>query len=347
MGQILDELCAKAAGRRVPLTVQVDLTWRCNAQCVHCYLPDHAAEGATTEQVAGLLEQLAAAGTLFLVLSGGEVLLRPDLFDILERARSLSFAVVLKTNGTLIDQQAAERLAALGLLRVDISLYSHRGEVHDAISRLPGSWRRSVEAIRRLVSAGVRVRVVNVLMKTNAGDAAAVRELADSLGASYTIDPTVTPRLDGDGAVTRLGLDPEQLETALSDPFLAGALSTLCEMQDVPANTADEQLCSAGHFSCYVSPAGDMFPCVQLPLPCGNVYQGGFGRAWRSQQMEMIRSMRVGDLKDCGGCPLVAICTRCPGLALMEGNLAGKSTLDCLKATVVASVVSRARQRAD
>jgi radical SAM protein with 4Fe4S-binding SPASM domain len=102
----------------------------------------------------------------------------------------------------------------------------------------------------------------------------------------------------------------------------------------------DSLLCSAGHYSCYVSPSGELFPCIQLPLSCGNVCEPGFKQAWGSQDMEAIRSLRFNDLKDCKGCALLATCTRCPGLALMEGDLAGKSTLDCLKATALATVIS-------
>jgi radical SAM protein with 4Fe4S-binding SPASM domain len=342
MPQILDEVCEKAARRRIPLTVHLDLTWRCNAHCIHCYLPDHGAGEMATAQVLHLIEELAGAGTLFLLISGGEALLRPDLFEIIERARALSFAVVLKTNGTLIDDQAAGRLAGLSLYRLDVSLYSHRAEVHDAITRLAGSWRRSVRAIQRLTAAGLKVRVVNVLMKANTGDEAALHEFARSLGASYTLDPTVTPRLDGDRTVTSLGLGLDELRSAFSEPFLAGVIRDLCEADGLPQAVRDSLLCSAGHYSCYVSPSGELFPCIQLPLSCGNVCEPGFKQAWGSQNMEAIRSLRLNDLKDCKGCALLATCTRCPGLALMEGDLAGKSTLDCLKATALATVISPA-----
>lgn len=343
MPQILDEVCEKAARRRIPLTVHLDLTWRCNARCIHCYLPDHGDGEMTTAQVLRLIEELAGAGTLFLLISGGEALLRSDLFEIVERARALSFAVVLKTNGALIDDQAAARLAGLNLYRVDVSLYSHRAEVHDAVTRLPGSWQRSVRAIQRLTAAGLKVRVVNVLMKANTGHAAAVHGLARSFGASYALDPTVTPRLDGDRTVTSLGLDLDALRSALSEPFLAGVVRDWCEADGLPRAVRDGLLCSAGHYSCYVSPRGELFPCIQLPLPCGNVCQPGFKQAWGSQNMEAIRALRLDDLKDCQGCALLAACTRCPGLALMEGNLTGKSTLDCRKASALASALRPAR----
>ena len=90
--------------------------------------------------------------------------------------------------------------------------------------------------------------------------------------------------------------------------------------------------CSAGHTACYVSPYGDVFPCVQFPLPTGNVRQQRFVDIWRhSEQMNDVRSIRLKDLTTCPSCSHAGTCTRCPGLAYMEGNMRGPSTQDCEK----------------
>jgi radical SAM protein with 4Fe4S-binding SPASM domain len=90
--------------------------------------------------------------------------------------------------------------------------------------------------------------------------------------------------------------------------------------------------CSAGHTSCYISPYGDVFPCVQFPLPSGNVRRLKFLEIWKnSPQLAEVRSIRARDLPVCSGCSHVATCTRCPGQAWMEGNMLGPSTADCEK----------------
>jgi MoaA/NifB/PqqE/SkfB family radical SAM enzyme len=106
---------AKALKLGIPLSVQLDLTYRCNERCVHCYL-DHDDHGEmTTTEIKDLLDQLAAAGVFFLILSGGEIFLRKDLFEIVEHARKLLFSVKLKTNAVLIREAKARRIADLGV----------------------------------------------------------------------------------------------------------------------------------------------------------------------------------------------------------------------------------------
>jgi radical SAM protein with 4Fe4S-binding SPASM domain len=105
--------------------------------------------------------------------------------------------------------------------------------------------------------------------------------------------------------------------------------------------------CSAGHTSCYVSPYGDVYPCVQFPLPSGNVRQAKFLDVWRhSPQLAEVRSIRMGDLEGCSQCGNQSSCSRCPGLAYMEGNMRGPSTQDCEKSfarTGLASANLRAK----
>src|SRR5579862_1095727 len=197
MSGLLQELTEKALAKNIPLGVQLDVTYRCNERCVHCYL-DHDDHGEmTTAEIKDLLGQLAEAGVFFLSLSGGEIFLRRDFFEILEHARKLMFCVKLKTNAVLIREAEAERLAALGIDSVQISIYSHRPEVHDAITKLPGSLKRSVAATRLLTSKGVKVTFANVLMRQNAADYRGVQALALEAGAEFTIDPTITPMMDG------------------------------------------------------------------------------------------------------------------------------------------------------
>jgi radical SAM protein with 4Fe4S-binding SPASM domain len=103
----------------------------------------------------------------------------------------------------------------------------------------------------------------------------------------------------------------------------------------------DELPCSAGHTFCYISPYGDVFPCVQFPLPTGNVRKQKFLEIWRhSKQMNEVRSIHARDLPVCSTCSHVGSCTRCPGLAYMEGNMRGPSTLDCEKSFARTGILS-------
>ena len=164
---LMSEVGQKAFNLGVPIAVHLDVTYRCNERCVHCYL-DHDDHGEmTTAEIKGVLDQLAEAGVFFLTFSGGEVFLRRDFFELVEHARRLMFNVKIKTNAVMIHEAEARRLRELGVDTIQISVYSHRAEVHDAITKLPHSFERTINAIRFLREQGLRVTIANVLMTAN------------------------------------------------------------------------------------------------------------------------------------------------------------------------------------
>ncbi len=328
------EMNQRAEELGIPLGVHFDLTYRCNERCVHCYL-DHEDHGEmTTAEICGVLDQLSEAGTFFLTFSGGEVQMRRDLFQLVEYARSLLFCLKIKTNAFMIRERDADRYRDLGVDAVQVSIYSHRPEVHDAITKLPGSLKRSLAGLRLLHERGVKTIIANILMRQNLQDYAGVIALAKELGATYTIDPTITPMMDGDRSVLSLGLREADLRQVFRNPELTNKKVEEFCAPPLPLTDAvlDETCCSASHTFCYISPYGDVFPCVQFPLPTGNVRRQKFSDIWHhSPQMNDVRSIRARDLPVCSTCTHVGTCTRCPGLAYMEGNMRGPSSQDCEK----------------
>ena len=138
--------------------------------------------------------------------------MRRDFFEIVEHARRLLFNVKVKTNGVMIREPEARRIRELGVEQVQISVYSHRPEIHDAITKLPGSLKRTIDAIRFLKSQGLKVVIANVLMAGNLFDNTGVMALAKELGVSYTLDPTITPKMDGDTSVLALRIPGSELK---------------------------------------------------------------------------------------------------------------------------------------
>ena len=327
---LVSEMTDRALELGIPISVHLDVTYRCNERCVHCYL-DHEDHGEMTfADIKNVLNQLAEAGTFLLALSGGEVFMRRDFFQIVEYARQLLFSVKVKTNGVMIREAEARRLAELAVENVQISIYSHRAEVHDAITKLPGSLKRSLQAIRLLKAHGVRVTIANVLMTSNLFDDSGVLQLAKDLGVSYTLDPMVTPKMDGDTSTLAVRAPFWALQKALHNRELAGSIGDSCETVPITADAGEDIPCSAGHNSCYISPYGDVFPCVQFPLPSGNVRRERFLDIWNnSRQLKDVRTIRNKHLSTCGSCSHVSTCSRCPGLAYMEGDMRGPSTADC------------------
>lgn len=344
MKSLMHEMGSRALELGVPLSVQLDLTYRCNERCVHCYL-DHDDHGEmTTAEITALLDDLADAGVFFLTLSGGEIFMRRDFFAILEHARRRLFAVKLKTNAVMIRKARAERIARLGVESVQISLYSHRAEAHDAITKLPGSFRRTLDGARLLTECGVKVSFANVLMKGNEDDYPHVQALASAMGIEYKIDPTITPMMDGGREVLALNIDRGRLAAVYHDASLTGHADAARSKPAGPLAPEDalETLpCSAGHTMAYVSPYGEVYPCVQFPYSCGNVRTTRFADIWRdSPQLAEVRAIRLSDIEGCSTCAHGGSCSRCPGLAFTEGNMRGPSIQDCERSYAITGVAS-------
>lgn len=327
----MDRLIARTVRKSVPLSVHLDLTYRCNERCVHCYLDHNDYGELTTRECIEILEQLARAGTLFLTLSGGEIFLRHDLDEILLEARRLHFDVSLKTNALLVTPARAEMLAKRGVRRVQISIYSDSPEIHDAITKVPGSLRRSLDAIPLLLEKGIHVKLACPLMKENLLAYRGVMALADRLGVPYVLDLTITPMMDGSKGPLVHRLSSESLLPVIQDPAIHGCGPSANEEPAVKLGSTvssgiesaayDDLPCSAGHNSCYISPYGDVYACVQLPMSAGNLRSQSFQEIWRgASALRRIRSVRESGLPVCSRCEIRSYCERCPGLAWMEGG---------------------------
>jgi radical SAM protein with 4Fe4S-binding SPASM domain len=335
---VMDRLIARTVRKHRPLSVHFDLTYRCNERCVHCYL-DHENHGElTTAECLAVLEEIAKAGTLFLTFSGGEIFLRPDLFEILAAARRLHFDVSLKSNALLITAERAARLRELGVRRVQISVYSEEPSVHDTITKVTGSLQRTLAAIPLLLAQGLQVKLACPLMKENLLAYRGVMALAEKLGVPYVLDLTITPMMDGSGGPLSHRASMAELLPVLQDPALHACHAQPASETErsvealapslgsavtsgLDSSAYDDLPCSAGHNSCYISPYGDVFPCVQLPQAAGNLRRERFANIWyHAPQLERLRAVRESQLPVCSHCEIRAYCERCPGLAWMEGG---------------------------
>ena len=334
----MDRLISRTVQKHRPLSVHFDLTYRCNERCVHCYL-DHDDHGElATAECLKVLEDLARSGTLFLTFSGGEIFLRPDLYEILAAARRLHFDISLKSNALLVTSERAARLREFGVRRVQISVYSDIPAIHDAITKVPGSLERTLAAIPILLGHGLQVKLACPLMQENLMAYRGVMALAEKLGVPYILDLTITPMMDGSSGPLEHRASVSSLLPVLRDPVLHACkpqppAQTSSALSASPSafgsgvssgieSAAYEDLpCSAGHNSCYISPYGDVFPCVQLPQAAGNLRREKFEDIWyHAPQLERLRAIRESQLPICSRCEIRSYCERCPGLALMEGG---------------------------
>jgi radical SAM protein with 4Fe4S-binding SPASM domain len=326
------EIIDEAAQEHRLFGVTWELTYRCNTRCRHCYLVkpegEAAREAARREldlaQCIDVLDQLADLGVLSLTLTGGEILLRPDIMDIVHEARQRRFAVYLKTNGTLITPELADRIAELYVVQVDISLYGARPETHDGITQMPGSFERVVRAFRLLRERAVRTAARTTLMEANAHELEGMRRLVQGLGAHFGYNPNLSVMDDGCEVPLEYGLSDDALRDLWSkDPQGEGP--------DWEPSRYSGPVCNAGLNRLCIGPYGDVYPCVQLRLAAGSLWEQQLADIWRnSPVLRQLRQFTWSDLEVCHQCHLRDFCLPCLGQAWVEhGDLRRPSSVIC------------------
>jgi radical SAM protein with 4Fe4S-binding SPASM domain len=333
---------AQAEQLHVPLVTLVELTHACNVDCEHCYLdlaPDRKIGALSTEEWKRVFRELKDEGCLFLTLSGGELLLRRDWHELATYARKLGFALRLYTNGTLIDDAAADRIRDLKPRGVEISVLGGLAITHDAVVRRRGAFEKTLAGIRRLRERGVAVFLKCVVMDRNAGEVDALKELGRSLGCEVYFDLEVTPKNNGSEA-------PQDRARA-RDALLEAARRILGEPESFKLGSRDERLdappCGAGTRTCHIGPTGLVHPCTQWTVPVGNLREASFRSIWRgSPALDSMRRVRGRDLEPCSSCDLFDLCSPCMALSLLErGEVGGPSPTKCRSAELRAEALGR------
>lgn len=352
-GDVISSIQQWAHEHCTPLNAAIELTQRCNIRCRHCYNFDRdeprtlSCEGVepkpelASDEILALIDSLAAAGCLFLTLTGGEALLHPDLFAFLSRARDRNMAVQLLTNGLLLRPGMASELARYpNLLGVSISLYGATAEVHDGITQSPGSFERTWAGARLVRDRGIAVRLKFIVMKQNAHEVEAMMAGAEVAGFAYTLDLTITARHDG----TR-----GSLETRIEAPQLArlyrGPLRPLLPRGPARTISSEEFACNCARGNCAISAQGDVFPCISVPIAAGNIRQQSFAEIWKSSPaFQRIRALRLEDYPACAPCPHKSWCNHERGAAFTySGSYTGIDPLVCARAELAHDLADEAR----
>ncbi|HSN73772.1 MAG TPA: radical SAM protein [Anaerolineae bacterium] len=329
-GDPFEALLARLRQEYVPFSAMLELTHVCNLDCVMCYNVPLAEPELSTAEWLDVLEQLAAAGTLRLTLSGGEILTRRDFFTIAERARALGFALSLKTNGTLLTPESADRLAALDPTQVDISLLGATEATFDAVAGSRRTLSRVLRGVQLLQERGVRVKLNTLLLDLNVAERGQMIDLAQELGVQYEQVFKISADDNGRDRAGQYQLSRQQMVgvyQADQTPFQPAA------------RTVSSRTCQVGLSSCLISPYGEVYPCNELRISAGSltgVRGQPFAEIWRTAPvLDDLRSRHTyGNLPECQVCPINRYCEgRCAGLAWKEhGDPYGGHSLACQQA---------------
>lgn len=295
----------RAAAAGVPFSAMLEIADRCNEACIHCYQVQGQKGELETEQWERVMRELAELGVMFLTFSGGEATLRKDFLHLVAYARRLRFAVRIFTNGLNVDAAMAAELGRQSVQEVQISLYSHRAELHDRVTRVPGSFERVVAAAQHLRAASVKVLLKSPLMSLNAPEYGEYVAFVTSLGCDYTLDPKLNPRENGDPAPTALSIDRRSYLALRRDTRFATPPVRRERSLDAPP-------CSACRGNVHVEPNGELRPCTQWSIPTGHVLAGDLRDTWYGDATaRRIRGLTWNDLPGCRVCDLRPHCQRC------------------------------------
>ncbi len=314
-------------GLSAPICLSWEWTYGCNLQCVHCLSSSGRTDPRelTTDQLCRTADELAAMGTFYVNVGGGEPMVRPDFFPVLEHTLATGMGVKFSTNGTLITRDAARRLARLPRLDLQVSLDGADQWTNDAV-RGRGSYAAARRAMTRLADAGLtNFKISVVLTRHNAGQLDRYRELAAAHGAVLRLTRL---RPSGRGATAWHELRPDQAQQRAVHRWLVDHPEVLTGDSLFHLSALGRQLpglgmCGAGRLVCLIDPLGDVYACPFTLHPefrAGSVTDpGGFAAVW--EHSELFESLRgPGESGACASCPAFDTCGGgCPAAKFFTG----------------------------
>lgn len=305
---------------RVPLSGSIEITFKCNLRCVHCYIPDYSGRNEmSTVEIQRILSEAADEGCLWMLLTGGEVLCRSDFPEIYLHAKRLGFLITVFSNGTLLDERIADLLAEYPPFGIEFSLYGMSDETYLKTTGFPGRFTRVRRAIELLIERRVPLSLKAVAMEPLAGEIEQMAAWSESLGVRFRYDAIVHGRLDGSLAPTSVRSTPQTVVGYdASDPQRFNEWLKFYR-QYVKMTTPSTYLmsCGAGVNSFHVTPQGTLLSCEALPLNGYDLRNGSFREGWYGIVGD-IRHRAAGAENVCASCELRAMCDRCPATAVLE-----------------------------
>jgi len=326
------------SGIYYPISVLYELTYNCNEKCIHCYQDCKETKrkrDLDTNSVKKIVNGLYKAGTFFIIFSGGEPFIRNDFYTILEYTKKLNFSIDIFSNGTLIKKTDAKLIKDLNINKIHISLYSLNSKIHDNITRVSGSHKKTLEAIKFLRAENVKVSIKCPIMKDNYVDYYKLKDYVKSIGCEVNINPLITPRDNGDITPQNLMINDDEIQNVLLDDDFKKSEKISCFRK----NSFDLSKiipCNIFYTGASISANGKVYPCNQLRIEIGDLSRNTFKNIWiKSKKLNNLRKIRMSDIEKCNTCNLFKFCTRCPGLAWLEsGDVNGISSIACRFAAV-------------
>lgn len=324
-----------------------ETTAGCNLECIHCRRLDVSKEivkeDLTKEEAFAFINSLVETQRPIFVLSGGEPLFRPDIFEIARHAIDCGLTVALATNGTLIDERLAKKIVDTGIQRVSISIDGADAETHDSFRKLPGSFQMAIRGINHLTHLGMEVQVNCTIARHNVEQLKDLYELALKLNAVALHIFMLVPVGCGVQIAEDQMLPAQKYEESLNlfydlsknakiqtkatcAPHYFRIMRERAKQEGITVSPKTHGMaamtkgCLAGTAVCFVSHKGEVFPCGYLPVNAGNVKTQSFAEIWNDSKV--FNNLRNPDLLEgkCGICEYKKVCEGCRARAFYQSG---------------------------
>ncbi len=321
--EYLRKLRGRLEQHHIPTSGAIEITQCCNLRCIHCYLGDqkairsHKQRELSTAQWIKIIKDVADAGCLTLLITGGEPLLRKDFDEIYTFAKKQGLLVTVFTNAVLITDEIIELLKKLPPFSVEVSLYGATRSVYEKITGVKGSYAQCIEGIDRL-AANVHLVLKTVLMTVNRHELAQLKILAKQYGAKFRFDTAVFPCYNGDASPIKYRLTPKQaVSCELADEESRREWVDFYHARSLPASDDALYQCGAGRWAFNIDAYGRMYPCQKIRGINYDLLNGSFREGWPSF-FPVIRAKKAPKDFVCKTCDKKALCNYCPAFALIE-----------------------------
>jgi radical SAM protein with 4Fe4S-binding SPASM domain len=330
-GKFSESLHRQVRAARTPLNVTIEVTRRCPLTCAHCYnnlaMGDRQAqlEELTTDEHRRLLDELAEAGCLWLLYTGGEILARRDFLEIYRHAKRRGFLITLFTNGILVNEAVADYLVEYRPFVIEITLYGRTRETYERLTGVPGSFDRCMRGIELLLERGLPLTLKTVPITINKHEVWDMQRFADQLGVEFRFDAMLNPRIDCSQSPLAVRLTPEEcVEFDMQDPQRMDEWRKFASEFLRPVHTAEtsDQLyhCGGGVDSFSINPYGEMSICVLSQEDRYDLRKGSVKQGWEEFLRRVRDKKKVTRLTKCVNCELKAMCGMCPANGELENG---------------------------
>jgi radical SAM protein with 4Fe4S-binding SPASM domain len=324
--EYLNDFYLKSARHRIPLSGSLELTYRCNLRCVHCYLAGHEvrqkqqSREMSTAKMLSLLDEITEAGCLNLLITGGEPLLREDFPEIYRHAKEKGLLVTVFSNGTLITEKVIELFRDYPPLEVEISIYGATAGTYEKITRVRGSFEKCMSGIKRLLDSNIKVNLKTILMTMNSHELFQMQNVAKEVGARFRFDAAISPCINGDKAPLDLRVSPEEaIEKEFADPKRVRLWKKYFEGIGGRILADDLYGCGAGVTGFHIDPSGSLQPCMMTLDIQHDLSESGFLAGWHDI-ISHIRGKKAAPEFACRGCEKINLCGYCPAFFRLENG---------------------------